>query len=83
MYQTCNSYSILYLLLFLCWTFPISFNLDRFLINQNDATTIFLPNPEKKIYLTSHTGGGGDGGNATSDRLTEAVFSFKNSRGNE
>ena len=69
--------------MFLCWTFPISFNLDRFLINQNDATTIFLPNPEKKIYLTSHTGGGGDGGNATSDRLTEAVFSFKNSRGNE
>ena len=60
--------------MFLCWTFPHSYNLDRFLINQNDATTIFLPNPEKKIYLTSHTGGGGDGGNATSDHRSSIQF---------
>lgn len=60
--------------MFLCWTFPHSFNLDRFIIEQSDAQTIYLPNPEKKVYLTTHTGGGGDGGNATSDRLSQSAF---------
>lgn len=70
--------------MFLCWTFPHSFNLDRFLIEQNDAKTIYLPNPEKKVYLTTHTGGGGDGGNATSDRLSQSAFNnFLSGRGNE
>nr|MBQ0091350.1 hypothetical protein [Candidatus Enterousia merdequi] len=70
--------------MFLCWTFPHSFNLDKFIIEQSDARTVYLPNPEKKVYLTTHSGGGGDGGNASSDRLTEAVFNnFMSGRGNE
>ena len=69
--------------MFLCWTFPHSYNLDRFIIEQSDAKTIFLPNPEKKVYLTTHTGGGGDGGNASSDRLSQAAFNFMADRGNE
>lgn len=69
--------------MFLCWTFPHAYNMDRFIIEQSDAKTIYLPNPEKKVYLTSHTGGGGPGGNATSDRLTESVFNAISGRGNE
>lgn len=69
--------------MFLCSTFPHSYNLDRFLIDQNDATRVYLPNPEKKIYLTTHTGGGGAGGNATSDRLSQSAFNFMSGRGNE
>jgi len=69
--------------MFLCWTFPHSYNLDRFIIEQSDAHTIYLPNPEKKVYFTSHIGGGGDGGNATSDRLTQAAFNAISGRGNE
>ena len=69
--------------MFLCMTFPHSYNLDRFIIEQSDAQTIYLPYPEKKIYLTSHLGGGGDGGNATSDRLTQSAFNFMSGRGNE
>ena len=70
--------------MFLCLTFPHSHNLDRFIIEQSDAQTVFLPNPEKKIYLTTHLGGGGAGGNAASDRLTESAISYINSsRGNE
>lgn len=69
--------------MFLCWTFPHSFNLDRFIMEQSDAKTVYLPNPEKKVYLTSHTGGGGDGGNATTDRLSQSAFNFMSGRGNE
>ena len=69
--------------MFLCWTFPHAYNMDRFIIEQSDATTIYLPNPEKKVYLTSHTGGGGAGGNSTSDRLTQAAFNAISGRGNE
>ncbi len=57
--------------MFMCWTFPHSHNLDRFIIGQSDAQTIWLPNPAKKIYLPAHTAGGGDGGNATEDRLAQ------------
>lgn len=69
--------------MFLCWTFPHSYNMDRFIIEQTDAKTIFLPNPAKKVYITSHTGGGGDGGNATSDRLSQIASNFMAGRGNE
>ncbi len=69
--------------MFLCWTFPHSYNLDRFIIEQSDAKTIYLPNPEKKVYLTTHIGGGGDGGNATSDRLSQTTFNAMAGRGNE
>lgn len=69
--------------MFLCMTFPHSFNLDKFIIEQSDAKTVYLPNPERKIYLTTHTGGGGVGGNATSDRLSQSAFNFMSGRGNE
>ena len=69
--------------MFLCWTFPHSFNLDRFIIEQSDATTVYLPNPKKKVYLTTHSGGGGDGGNATTDRLSQSAFNAMSGRGNE
>ncbi|MBQ5699794.1 MAG: hypothetical protein IIV74_00680 [Alphaproteobacteria bacterium] len=57
--------------LFMCWTYPHSYNMDRFIIMQSGATSIWLPNPTKKIYLPAHTAGGGDGGNATEDRLAQ------------
>lgn len=57
--------------MFMCWTFPHSMRLDKFLIMQSDAKTVWLPNPNKKIYLPAHTTGGGDGGNATEDRLAQ------------
>lgn len=69
--------------MFMCWTFPHSFNLDRFIMEQNDAKTVYLPNPQKKVYLTTHTGGGGDGGNAATDRLSQSAFNFMADRGNE
>ena len=69
--------------MFLCWTFPHSHNLDKFIQDQSDAETIYLPNPEKKVYLTTHGGGGGDGGNASSDRLSQAAFAAMSGRGNE
>lgn len=69
--------------MFLCFTFPHSFNLDRFIIEQSDAKTVYLPNPERKIYLTTHTGGGGAGGNSASDRLSQSAFNFISGRGNE
>ena len=69
--------------LFLCSTFPHSNNLDRFIIEQSDAKTVYLPNPNKKIYVTTHTGGGGAGGNAASDRLSQTAFHFASGRGNE
>ncbi|MBQ8294542.1 MAG: hypothetical protein IJX89_04110 [Alphaproteobacteria bacterium] len=57
--------------LFMCWTFPHSHNLDRFIIGQSGNEQIWLPNPAKKIYLPAHMASGGDGGNATSDRLSQ------------
>ncbi len=69
--------------MFMCLTFPHSQNLDRFIIEQSDAKTVFLPNPKKKIYVTTHIAGGGAGGNATSDRLSAAVVNYASSRGNE
>ena len=57
--------------MFMCWTFPHSYNLDRFLISQAGNPTIWLPDPAQKIYLPAHTAGGGDGGNATEDRLAQ------------
>lgn len=57
--------------MYMCWTFPHSFRLDKFIIMQSDAKTVWLPNPTKKIYLPAHTAAGGDGGNATEDRLAQ------------
>ena len=61
--------------LFMCWTYPVSYNIDRFIISQYGNETIWLPNPARKIYLPASTGGGGEGGNGTEDRLTETIAS--------
>lgn len=57
--------------LFICATFPHSQNLDRFIIEQSENDTIWLPNPEKKIYLPIHSTISGNGGNAVADRLNQ------------
>jgi len=57
--------------MFMCKTFPHSHNLDRFLIEQAGAQTLWVPNPAKKIYIPTNLLGGGDGGNATDDRLAQ------------
>ena len=69
--------------MFMCLTFPCSHNLDRFIISQNDAKTVFLPNPAKKIYITTSSTTSSASGNATSDRLTESAIQFITGRGNE
>lgn len=57
--------------MFMCWTFPHSHNMDRFIIEQSGNDIIWLPNPVQKVYLPAHTATGGDGGNATEDRLAQ------------
>ncbi len=57
--------------MFMCKTFPQSQNLDRFILEQSDNELIWLPNPAKKIYIPIHNVAGGDGGNATEDRLAQ------------
>lgn len=64
--------------MFLCRTFPHSHRLDRFIIEQAKNDTLWLPNPAKAIYVTTHTAGGGAGGNATSDRLTQMAAQIAN-----
>ncbi len=66
--------------LFLCSTFPYSHNLDLFIIEQAGNETIWLPSPKKKIYVPTHTGSGGDGGNATSDRLSQMAAQLAKGR---
>ncbi len=69
--------------MFMCLTFPQSHNLDRFIIEQNDAKTVFLPDPAKKIYITTTSSTSSASGNATSDRLTQSAVQFVSGRGNE
>lgn len=69
--------------LFLCKTFSNSHNLDRFIIEQSGSATIWLPNPQKKVYVSAHTATGGAGGNATEDRLSQMSAQFAASRGME
>lgn len=69
--------------LFMCKTFPHSHNMDRFIIEQAGNDIIWLPAPAKKIYIPAHLGGGGDGGNATQDRLTEIAAQIATSHGME
>ena len=57
--------------MFLCRTFPHSQKLDIFIMEQCNNDTIWLPNPAHAIYVPTHLAGGGAGGNATSDRLTQ------------
>ncbi|MBD5388750.1 hypothetical protein HDR63_00660 [bacterium] len=69
--------------MFMCRTFPHSHNMDRFIIEQNGAKQIWLPNPVKKIYVPAHTASGGTGGNATEDRLAQMAAQIASSRGME
>lgn len=69
--------------LFMCRTFPTSNNLDRFIIEQYGNDVIWMPNPVKKIYVSAHTIGGGDGGNATEDRLSQIAAQIAAGRGME
>jgi hypothetical protein len=69
--------------MFACRTFPHSYNMDRFIIEQTGAATLWLPNPVRKIYVPAHTTGGGDGGNATTDRLSQMAAQIAADRGME
>lgn len=69
--------------MFMCRTFPISHNLDRFIIEQTGNAPIWLPNPAKKIYISAHTASGGDGGNATEDRLAQITAYMSAGRGGQ
>jgi hypothetical protein len=69
--------------MFLCMTFPHAHNMDRFIIEQSGNDVIWMPNPTKKIYLPAHMMNGGDGGNATSDRLSQLASQIMASRGME
>ncbi|MBP9999240.1 MAG: hypothetical protein KBT14_00915 [Proteobacteria bacterium] len=64
--------------MFLCQTFPHSHRLDRFIMEQSGNETLWLPNPAHAIYITTHTAGGGAGGNATSDRLAQMAAQIAN-----
>lgn len=61
--------------MFLCRTFPHSYTLDRFIIQQSGNETIWLPTPAKKIYLPTQSETSSPGGNGTEDRLTETIAS--------
>lgn len=67
--------------LFMCWTFPQSQRLDQFIIEQAGSASIWLPNPTKKIYVSAHSASGGDGGNATEDRLSQIAAQIVAARG--
>ena len=69
--------------MFMCMTFPHAHNMDRFIIEQSDNDVIWIPNPTKKIYLPAHMMNGGDGGNATTDRLSQMAAQIAASRGME
>lgn len=69
--------------MFLCRTFPHSHNMDRFIIEQSGADTLWLPAPTKKVYVPAHTASGGDGGNATEDRLAQMAAQIAAGRGLE
>ncbi len=69
--------------LFLCQTFPHSQKLDQFIMEQSGNEIIWLPNPTKNVYVPAHTAGGGDGGNATSDRLSQLAAQIVAARGME
>ena len=69
--------------LFLCQTFPHAHNMDRFIIEQSGNDVIWLPNPAKKVYIPIHMANGGEGGNATTDRLSQIAGQMSASYGME
>lgn len=69
--------------MFLCRTFPHCHNMDRFIIEQSGSDTIWLPSPTRQVYVPAHTASGGDGGNATEDRLSQMAAQLAVNRGME
>lgn len=69
--------------MFMCRTFPHAHAMDRFILEQRGNAEIWLPNPTKKVYLPANTASGGDGGNATEDRLSQIAAQISASRGME
>jgi hypothetical protein len=57
--------------------------MDRFILEQSGSGEIWLPNPPKKVYVPTNLLGGGDGGNATEDRLAQLSAQLAGSRGME
>jgi len=66
--------------MFMCFTFPHSQNLDRFIIEQSNNETIWLPNPVRKFYLPIHSTISGNGGNGVPDRLNQIAATVMASR---
>jgi len=67
--------------MFLAPRFPYGQNMDRFLLEQSGKPTLWLPDPAKKVYIPTKLLNGGDGGNATSDRLSQMAAQFAMDRG--
>jgi len=67
--------------MFLCPTFFAGQNMDRFILEQAGRPTIWLPNPAKKIYIPARLLSGGEGGNATTDRLSAIAAGIAADRG--
>lgn len=68
--------------LFMCFTFPQSQNLDRFIMEQSGNKTVWIPDPAKKIYMPIHSTISGNGGNAASDRLSQMAANIAANRRN-
>ncbi|MBD5391713.1 hypothetical protein HDR66_02815 [bacterium] len=69
--------------MFMCSTFPHANNIDRFIISQIGNDLVWVPNPAKKVYVPAHTAGGGDGGNATDDRMSQIAAQMAMGHGME
>ena len=69
--------------MFMCSTFPHANDMDRFIISQIGNDTVWVPNPAKKVYVPAHTTGGGDGGNATDDRMGQIAAQMAMGHGME
>lgn len=65
--------------LFLYKTFPISYKLDCFILEQANNDIIWIPSPAKKVYTPVHIATGGPGGNATTDILTQIAAQISSS----
>ncbi|MCR5193996.1 MAG: hypothetical protein K6B71_00515 [Alphaproteobacteria bacterium] len=66
--------------MFMCFTFPHSHNMDRFILEQSGNETIWVPNPAKKIYIPIHSVISGNGGNAVPDRLNQFAATMSTNR---
>ncbi|MDR3208591.1 MAG: hypothetical protein LBT45_01960 [Rickettsiales bacterium] len=64
--------------MFLMPLFPAGFNLDIFMSEQFGQGQCFYPNPAKKVYVSVQMLSGGDGGNATADRLSQGFAAHAN-----